>query len=114
MVDMEEKITELNVSEEAVAETTAEVTEDVVVEMTEEEAAEVSENLEKLEQKGYKEIIVTGIEIASWGVDLPGKPKLAELLEAVIIASANDACVALAEHTAGSEAQFVKQMNLRA
>ncbi len=38
----------------------------------------------------------------------------AELLEAVIIASANDACVALAEHTAGSEAQFVKQMNLRA
>ena len=52
MVDMEEKITELNVSEEAVAETTAEVTEDVVVEMTEEEAAEVSENLEKLEQKG--------------------------------------------------------------
>ena len=37
MVDMEEKITELNVSEEAVAETTAEVTEDVVGEMTEEE-----------------------------------------------------------------------------
>ncbi len=39
---------------------------------------------------------------------------VAELLEAVIIASANDACVALAEHTAGSEAQFVKKMNLRA
>lgn len=39
---------------------------------------------------------------------------VAELLEAVIIASANDACVALAEHTAGSEAQFVKQMNKRA
>ena len=38
----------------------------------------------------------------------------AELLEAVIIASANDACVTLAEHTAGSEAQFVKQMNKRA
>lgn len=39
---------------------------------------------------------------------------VAELIEAVIIASANDACVALAEHTAGSEAQFVKQMNKRA
>lgn len=39
---------------------------------------------------------------------------VAELLEAVIIASANDACVALAEYTAGSEAQFVKQMNARA
>ena len=39
---------------------------------------------------------------------------VAELMEAVIVASANDACVALAEHTAGSEAQFVKQMNKRA
>ncbi|MBQ8172073.1 MAG: D-alanyl-D-alanine carboxypeptidase [Oscillospiraceae bacterium] len=38
----------------------------------------------------------------------------AELLEAVIIASANDACIALAEHTDGSEAQFVRRMNLRA
>lgn len=38
----------------------------------------------------------------------------AELIEAVIISSANDACIALAEHTAGSEAQFVKLMNQRA
>lgn len=38
----------------------------------------------------------------------------AELLEAVIINSANDACVALAEHSDGSEAQFVKRMNARA
>ncbi len=38
----------------------------------------------------------------------------AELLEAVIISSANDACVALAEHTAGSEASFVKRMNQKA
>ena len=36
-----------------------------------------------LAEQGYKEIVVTGIEIASWGADLPGKPKLAELLEAV-------------------------------
>lgn len=39
---------------------------------------------------------------------------VAELLEAVIVSSANDACIALAEHTAGSEAQFVKLMNKRA
>lgn len=39
---------------------------------------------------------------------------VAELLEAIIIRSANDACVALAEHTAGSEAAFVKLMNKRA
>lgn len=38
----------------------------------------------------------------------------AELLEAVIVSSANDACIALAEHTAGSEAAFVKLMNRRA
>ena len=36
-----------------------------------------------LEEQGYKEIVVTGIEIASWGVDLPGKPPLTSLLEAV-------------------------------
>lgn len=38
----------------------------------------------------------------------------AELLEAVIVSSANDACIALAEHSAGSEAGFVKRMNERA
>ena len=37
----------------------------------------------ELEEKGYREIVVTGIEIASWGVDLPGKPGLDTLLEAV-------------------------------
>ncbi len=36
-----------------------------------------------LAAQGYKEIVVTGIEIASWGVDLPGKPPLSELLEAI-------------------------------
>lgn len=36
-----------------------------------------------LKNQGYKEIIVTGIEIASWGADLPGKPPLTELLSAV-------------------------------
>ena len=36
---------------------------------------------------GYREIVVTGIEISSWGRDLPGKPKLYELLEAVLQAA---------------------------
>ena len=43
----------------------------------------------ELEQKGYKEIIVTGIEIASWGVDLPGKPAMTELLAAICQAVPN-------------------------
>ena len=37
----------------------------------------------ELAQRGYREIVVTGIEIASWGVDLPGKPAVTELIEAV-------------------------------
>ena len=37
-----------------------------------------------------------------------------ELIRATIIASANDACVALAEHIAGSQAHFVERMNARA
>ena len=41
------------------------------------------EQAKELEAEGYREIIVTGIEIASWGVDLPGKPKLETLITAV-------------------------------
>ena len=37
----------------------------------------------ELAQGGYKEIVVTGIEIASWGADLPGKPSPAVMIQAV-------------------------------
>ena len=40
----------------------------------------------ELAERGYKEIVVTGIEIASWGVDLPGKPPVTELIEALCAA----------------------------
>ena len=40
----------------------------------------------ELADQGYREIVITGIEIASWGVDLPGKPQLATLLQAVCAA----------------------------
>ena len=33
------------------------------------------EQAKELARRGYREIVVTGIEIASWGVDLPGKPE---------------------------------------
>ena len=36
-----------------------------------------------LRKKGYRELVITGIEIASWGVDLPGKPPLTELVAAI-------------------------------
>ena len=41
------------------------------------------EQAEELAAKGYREIVVTGIEIASWGVDLPGKPEPAVLIEEI-------------------------------
>ncbi|MBO5953492.1 MAG: tRNA (N(6)-L-threonylcarbamoyladenosine(37)-C(2))-methylthiotransferase MtaB [Oscillospiraceae bacterium] len=37
----------------------------------------------ELAQKGYREIVVTGIEIASWGVDLPGRPGLHTLIQGI-------------------------------
>ena len=37
----------------------------------------------ELESAGYRELVITGIEIASWGVDLPGKPPLTDLITAV-------------------------------
>lgn len=43
-------------------------------------AAEAVAQARALHAEGYREIVVTGIEIASWGRDLPGKPKLVELL----------------------------------
>lgn len=39
---------------------------------------------------------------------------VADLFKAIIVASANDACVAMAETIAGSQAQFVAMMNTRA
>lgn len=37
----------------------------------------------ELAARGYREIVVTGIEIASWGVDLPGKPEPFTLIEGI-------------------------------
>ena len=37
----------------------------------------------ELADKGYREIIITGIEIASWGADLPGKPSLIQLIQEI-------------------------------
>jgi D-alanyl-D-alanine carboxypeptidase (penicillin-binding protein 5/6) len=39
---------------------------------------------------------------------------VADLMTAMLLRSANDACLALAEHVAGSEAAFVARMNARA
>lgn len=47
-------------------------------------------------------------------LDAEERYKLSELLKTVIVASANDSAVALAEHLAGTEESFVRLMNTRA
>ena len=41
------------------------------------------EQAKGLAEQGYREIVITGIEIASWGVDLPEKPPLTALIAAI-------------------------------
>lgn len=41
------------------------------------------EQAKELQGQGYRELVITGIEIASWGVDLPGKPPVTELIEGI-------------------------------
>ena len=43
----------------------------------------------KLQQEGFLEIVVTGIEIASYGKDLPGRPSLADAVETISRAAPN-------------------------
>ena len=41
----------------------------------------------RLVREGYRELVLTGIEISSWGRDLEGKPELIDLVEAVCAAA---------------------------
>ena len=45
--------------------------------------ADAAEETRRLAAEAFREIVLTGIEIASYGLDLPGKPGLAELVETV-------------------------------
>ena len=45
--------------------------------------AQAAEQAAALKAAGYREIVLTGIEISSWGRDLPGKPPLMDVVEAV-------------------------------
>ncbi len=47
-------------------------------------------------------------------LDANGTYKLGELLKSIVVASANDSCVAVAEHLYGSVDMFVAEMNKRA
>ncbi|HCF83218.1 MAG TPA: D-alanyl-D-alanine carboxypeptidase, partial [Ruminococcaceae bacterium] len=61
-----------------------------------------------LEEKVRTTAAASGTEGSTIWLNIGEEMTAAELLEAVIVNSANDACVALAEHVSGSEAEFVK------
>ncbi len=46
-------------------------------------AAEAAEQARRLAALGYREIVLTGIEVASWGVDLPDHPPFSSLVDMV-------------------------------
>ncbi len=50
------------------------------------DAAQAAEQAKGLAAEGFKEIVLTGIELASWGRDLPGKPGLEALIREVALA----------------------------
>jgi serine-type D-Ala-D-Ala carboxypeptidase (penicillin-binding protein 5/6) len=52
--------------------------------------------------------------VSALGLELGEQISVEDLLYALLLQSANDAAVALADHVAGSEARFVKEMNTRA
>ena len=68
---------------------------------------------------GYDDDVAVSREAAAMGgsqvfLDAGSTHKLDSLLKSVIVASANDSCVALAEHISGSISAFVDKMNDRA
>lgn len=44
---------------------------------------QAAEQARKLAEEGYRELVLTGIELSSYGRDLPGKPSTADLVETV-------------------------------
>lgn len=48
---------------------------------------EAAKEAASLAEAGYRELVITGIEISSWGLDLPQKPTLADLLEGISAAA---------------------------
>ena len=44
----------------------------------------VVEQIKRLVQKGYNEIVLTGVDLTSWGADLPTHPKLGNLITRIL------------------------------
>jgi len=47
-------------------------------------AGVVVEQIKRLTSKGYNEVVLTGVDLTSWGADLPGTPKLGDLVMRIL------------------------------
>ena len=47
-------------------------------------AGEVVEQVRRLTAQGYREVVLTGVDITSWGADLPGRPTLGQLVARIL------------------------------
>ena len=47
-------------------------------------AGEVVAQIRALAERGYREVVLTGVDLTSWGDDLPGAPKLGALIRQIL------------------------------
>jgi threonylcarbamoyladenosine tRNA methylthiotransferase MtaB len=47
-------------------------------------AGEVVEQVRRLTAQGYREVVLTGVDVTSWGSDLPGQPTLGQLVARIL------------------------------
>ena len=47
-------------------------------------AGEVVSQIRTLAERGYREVVLTGVDLTSWGDDLPGTPKLGTLVRQIL------------------------------
>src|SRR5512140_3847297 len=47
-------------------------------------AGEVVDQVARLAAQGYREVVLTGVDVTSWGSDLPGQPTLGQLVARIL------------------------------
>lgn len=47
-------------------------------------AGVVVDQIKRLVDRGYSEVVLTGVDLTSWGADLPGSPKLGDLVRRIL------------------------------
>jgi threonylcarbamoyladenosine tRNA methylthiotransferase MtaB len=47
-------------------------------------AGEVVAQVKRLAAEGYREVVLTGVDVTSWGADLPGQPTLGQLVARIL------------------------------